>query len=65
MDAAVSRTAARAVQCPACEAKPGERCRGVRGKPREANHRERVEAVEAQAAVDSRPARDWDEGLIA
>ena len=47
----ITRTAARAVQCPACGATAGERCRGARGKAREANHGERV----AQA-IDDRPA---------
>jgi hypothetical protein len=60
MEAAISRTAARAVRCPACEAEPGEQCTGARGKKREANHRERIEA----AAKAQQP--DWshyDAGL--
>jgi len=65
MDAAMSRTAARSVKCPACAAEPDERCRGVRGKPREANHRERVDAAEA-AAQGERDRRwaDYDVGII-
>ena len=53
MDATMSRTAARTVQCPACGAEPGEHCRRTRGGQREQNHRERVEAAEAatRAAV--------------
>jgi hypothetical protein len=47
----ISRTAARSVACPACAAEPGERCRGVRGREREANHRERVQAAEVAERV--------------
>ena len=50
---AVSRTQARKV---ACWAAAGERCRGARGKPREAKHRERVEA--ANPRVESKAERD-------
>lgn len=39
----VSRLQARTVWCPACEADPGEKCRGPRG-PREACHLERIHA---------------------
>lgn len=54
---AMTRTAVRAVECPACGAGPQERCRGARGRPREANHLERVQvaqcaASEAEAADD-------------
>ena len=64
------RTAARAAKCPACAARPGERCTGTRGKRREANHRERVEAAEQAAerasmiAHGADPDRDWDAGLV-
>jgi hypothetical protein len=43
----LSRSEVRAVRCPACEAKPGTRCVGVRGRAREANHRERVELAQS------------------
>ena len=65
MEPRLSRTAARKVQCPACEAAPGERCKGARHNERESNHRERVEAAEAAQerqriiAMD----RDWNAGL--
>jgi hypothetical protein len=62
MKVLMSRTAGRAVRCPACEATPGERCRGARGKPREANHQERVEAAAAKTAL-VRDERDWDAGM--
>lgn len=52
----MSRSAVRAVECPACEASAGDRCRGARGRPREANHRERVQAAEIAADEASRPA---------
>jgi len=32
--------------CPACDAPVGERCCGARGRLRESNHRERVDAAE-------------------
>lgn len=38
-----SRSRVRKIACPACGAAIGERCRGVRGRPRETNHMERVE----------------------
>jgi len=41
----VSRTEARAVPCPACGAGAEKPCRGARGKPRQANHRERIDAT--------------------
>lgn len=41
----LSRTEVRKRVCPACGAGVGERCTGSRGKPREANHQERAEAV--------------------
>jgi hypothetical protein len=69
MNATVSRTAARKVTCPSCEAPSGERCRGARGKLREANHRERIEAAEKAAAravtiaVGGDPDRDWNAGV--
>jgi hypothetical protein len=40
----VGRSESRAVACPYCHAKPGERCKGTRG-PREASHMERVRAA--------------------
>jgi hypothetical protein len=69
MNSTMSRTAARTVQCPACGAKPGERCRGRRGE-RESNHRERVEAAEVaqeRQAIIARggdPDRDWGAGEL-
>lgn len=59
--AALGRMAVREVECPECEAKAGDRCRGVRGRERSANHRERMAAAKAAAANPS--GRDWDEGL--
>ena len=41
----LSRTAAREVDCPLCGVRASERCVGVRGRPRESNHRERIEAA--------------------
>jgi hypothetical protein len=38
-----ARSQARRVGCPACRARPGERCVGVRGKPRAGCHAERWE----------------------
>ena len=35
-----------AADCPRCGAEAGWNCVGVRGKTRESNHRERVEAAE-------------------
>jgi hypothetical protein len=55
---ALSRTAARKVPCPACKAPAGEQCRGARGKPREANHRERVLA--AEEALQPKDTRNWN-----
>jgi hypothetical protein len=52
----VSRTEARTVDCPACGAKAGERCRGLRGRPRESNHAER-----AEAAAAARTPERWEE----
>lgn len=48
------RSVVRTVGCPSCGAGPGQRCIGARGKPREANHAERVLAADA-AARDARP----------
>jgi hypothetical protein len=61
----VSRTAVREWRCPACKAKPGERCRGARGRPREANHAERVDwairMVEARRRNAEKPPEFWAE----
>jgi hypothetical protein len=65
MATAVSRTAVREWRCPACEAKRGERCRGARGKLREANHAERVDwaiqMVEARRRNAQKPPEFWAE----
>jgi hypothetical protein len=58
----MTRTQVRAVSCPACAAGEGERCRGVRGRPREANHRERVDA--AERASREEVGRGFNVGLI-
>ncbi|WP_425436446.1 zinc finger domain-containing protein [Mycobacterium numidiamassiliense] len=42
-----SRTHIRSVACPYCIAIPGALCIGSRGKPREANHFERILEFEA------------------
>ena len=55
MQATVSRTAARTVECPACGAPAGERCQGARGRPREAKNGER-DYEEAAAYEDLRAA---------
>jgi len=39
------RSTVRRVACPRCGAAPDDPCVGVRGKPRESNHRERVLAA--------------------
>lgn len=39
----LSRTEVRRVECPACQARAGEKCIGARGKRRERNHLERVQ----------------------
>jgi hypothetical protein len=60
---AMSRTAVRlATECPACKAGPGKPCQGKRGKAREANHRERVEAAERVLETAERydPNLDFD-----
>lgn len=38
----LSREQVRGVTCPACGARPYERCVGARDRPRESNHRERA-----------------------
>lgn len=45
-----ARTMVRQVACPNCGAEPGRLCIGVRDKPRETNHKERVEAANQAAA---------------
>ena len=57
MTKTITRTQARGVECPACAARVGERCVGVRGRPREANHAERVQAAEATMST-TRQARN-------
>lgn len=59
----MTRTAVRAVQCPACEAPAGERCVRARGRPREANHGERVEVAAAERKRAGSGGRDWDAGM--
>lgn len=39
-----SRTSVRTVPCPVCGARDNANCLGKRGKVRESNHKERVEA---------------------
>lgn len=53
----ISRTEARQARCPSCDAAPGERCTGPRGRPREANHRERVDQAVADRERRERQAR--------
>ena len=65
----MTRTEVRdAVACPACEAPQGERCRRMRGGPRESNHAERVKEAEAQARADMAAEwvepRDWNRGEL-
>ena len=58
VDQRLSRNQVRAATaCPACGARVGEQCVGVRGKPREANHAERVQAAE-MALGTTREARN-------
>lgn len=40
------RSAVRSVACPYCRAQPNEKCIGMRSKPRESNHMERVRAYD-------------------
>lgn len=47
------RTMVRRVACPACGAPAGGPCVGVRGKPRERNHAERVLAADAARAASA------------
>jgi hypothetical protein len=50
------------VACPACEAQPEQRCRGARGKEREANHSERVDAALASMPVRRSAQQErWEE----
>lgn len=55
----LARSEVRKVGCPACGTDPLMCCRGVRGRERESNHRERVEAAvaEREAARKRRPKR--------
>ncbi len=57
----VSRVQARAVACPVCGAKPEQRCVGARGRPRESNHKQRIEA--ARTALIENPHRRGRGGL--
>src|SRR5262245_2947311 len=52
-----SRTEVRRYDCPACRAKPGSKCIGTRGRPREANHRERVRLAKIEERY--RPRSVW------
>jgi len=47
----LARSAVRKVGCPACGAEAQARCRGIRGREREANHRERVDAAVADRSA--------------